>query len=35
LAQCGHLGSIAAAEVISHYGARPLRDLREDMKTLG
>jgi fructokinase len=35
LAQCGNLGSIAAAEVISHYGARPLRDLREDMKTLG
>ena len=24
LAECGRLGSIAAAEVISHYGARPL-----------
>ena len=23
LAECGHLGSVAAAEVISHYGARP------------
>jgi sugar/nucleoside kinase (ribokinase family) len=34
LAQCGQLGSIAAAEVISHYGARPHRDLREDVKTL-
>jgi sugar/nucleoside kinase (ribokinase family) len=28
LAACGRLGSIAAAEVISHYGARPLADLR-------
>lgn len=27
LAVCGRLGSIAAAEVISHLGARPLRDL--------
>lgn len=30
LAQCGHLGALAAAEVISHYGARPevaLKDL--------
>ena len=24
LAECGRLGSIAAAEVISHTGARPL-----------
>ena len=24
LATCGHYGSIAAAEIISHYGARPL-----------
>jgi fructokinase len=31
LAQSGRLGSIAAAEVISHYGARPLRDLRVHM----
>ena len=28
LAGCGRLGSIAAAEVISHVGARPLIDLR-------
>ena len=28
LAVCGRLGSIAAAEVISHYGARPEADLR-------
>jgi fructokinase len=34
LAQCGHLGSVAAAEVISHYGARPQRDLREALKAL-
>ncbi len=27
LAECGRLGSVAAAEIISHYGARPLRDL--------
>jgi fructokinase len=26
---CGRLGSLAAAEVISHYGARPQGDLRE------
>ena len=25
---CGQLGSIAAAEVISHFGARPITDLR-------
>lgn len=29
LAVCGRLGSIAAAEVISHYGARPEADLRK------
>lgn len=34
LAQCGRLGSIAAAEVISHYGARPQRDLSDEMATL-
>lgn len=28
LAQCGRMGSIAAAEVISHFGARPETDLR-------
>jgi fructokinase len=28
LADCGRMGSIAAAEVIGHYGARPMRDLR-------
>jgi fructokinase len=27
LPACGRLGSVAAADVISHYGARPLRDL--------
>ena len=27
LAACGKLGSLAAAEVISHYGARPAADL--------
>ncbi|HWJ68478.1 MAG TPA: adenosine kinase [Sphingobium sp.] len=27
LAECGRLGSIAAAEVIQHYGARPLQPL--------
>jgi sugar/nucleoside kinase (ribokinase family) len=26
-AECAHLGSLAAAEVISHYGARPQTDL--------
>jgi sugar/nucleoside kinase (ribokinase family) len=26
---CGRLGSIAAAEIISHYGARPTSDLRK------
>jgi len=34
LKACGHLGSIAAAEVISHYGARPLRDLSQEMRRL-
>ena len=29
LAECARLGSIAAAEVISHVGARPLVDLRK------
>ena len=24
LKECGHLASVASAEVISHYGARPL-----------
>ncbi len=28
LAECGHLGSVAAAEVISHVGPRPLLELR-------
>jgi sugar/nucleoside kinase (ribokinase family) len=28
LAACGHIASIAAAEVIGHYGARPQTDLR-------
>ncbi|HTZ69530.1 MAG TPA: adenosine kinase [Acetobacteraceae bacterium] len=28
LATCGRLGSLAAAEIISHYGARPRADLR-------
>ncbi|MBB3900015.1 adenosine kinase [Roseococcus suduntuyensis] len=29
LPECGRWGSIAAAEVISHYGARPQADLKE------
>ncbi len=29
LARCGALGSIAAAEVISHFGARPQQNLRK------
>jgi sugar/nucleoside kinase (ribokinase family) len=29
LATCGHLGSIAAAEVISHFGPRPAVSLAE------
>ena len=28
LAECGRLGSVAAAEVISHVGARPLVELK-------
>ena len=28
LAECGRIGSIAAAEVISHVGPRPLVELR-------
>ena len=28
LAECGRLGSIAASEVISHMGPRPLVDLK-------
>jgi len=27
MAECGRLGSVAASEVISHYGARPVADL--------
>ena len=27
LATCGHMASVAAAEIISHYGARPLEKL--------
>jgi fructokinase len=34
LATCGRLGSIAAAEVIAHYGARPQRDLAGVMASL-
>ena len=26
-AECGRIGSIAAAEIVSHYGARPERNL--------
>ena len=29
LQQCGQLASLAAAEVISHYGPRPLVSLKE------
>ena len=29
LAECGHLGALAAAEVISHYGARPEISLKD------
>jgi fructokinase len=35
LADCGRLGSIAAAEIISHYGARLQRDLRAVAAALG
>ena len=30
---CGRMASIAAAEIISHYGARPITDLRKLMPT--
>jgi sugar/nucleoside kinase (ribokinase family) len=30
---CGRMASIAAAEIISHYGARPMTDLRKRMPT--
>ena len=33
LQQCGRIGSIAAAEVISHMGARPQRDLAELLRS--
>lgn len=35
LAACGRLGSLAAAEVIGHYGARPEADLRAMRKLVG
>lgn len=35
LATCGRLGSIAAAEVISHFGARPQSDLRGRLDGVG
>jgi sugar/nucleoside kinase (ribokinase family) len=35
LEQCGRLGSIAAAEVISHFGARLQRDLSRELAALG
>jgi len=35
LSVCGRLGSIAAAEVISHYGARPATDLRSLVAAVG
>jgi sugar/nucleoside kinase (ribokinase family) len=28
LATCGRLGSVMAAEIISHYGARPVADVK-------
>lgn len=34
MAECGQLGSIAAAEIIGHYGARPQADLRQLAGTL-
>ena len=34
LAECGRLGSVAAAEIISHFGARPQRDLSGEMALL-
>lgn len=32
LAECGRLGALAAAEVISHYGPRPQKPLKELLK---
>jgi hypothetical protein len=32
---CGKIASIAAAEVISHYGARPQADLRRLAAAVG
>jgi sugar/nucleoside kinase (ribokinase family) len=32
LRECLHLGAICAAEVISHYGARPEADLQDLVK---
>ena len=34
LAACGRLGSVVAAEIISHFGARPKRDLRGELARL-
>ena len=31
---CGRLGSMAAAEIISHYGARPQRDISRDLAAI-
>jgi sugar/nucleoside kinase (ribokinase family) len=35
LRRCAELGSLAAAEVISHTGARPLVDLQDHAKAVG
>jgi sugar/nucleoside kinase (ribokinase family) len=35
LNQCGRLGAVAAAEVISHYGARPLQSLSDLARKAG
>ncbi len=35
LAKCGRLASVAAAEIIGHYGARPERDLGGELARLG
>lgn len=35
LEACGRLGSLAAAEIISHFGARLQRDLRQEAAALG
>lgn len=34
MAACGRLGSVAAAEIVSHFGARPHRDLTGEMGRL-